>query len=307
MELKVMRPGMLTTVQDLGRPGMRAEGIPAGGAMDAPALRIANLLVGNEECAAGLEVTLVGPEIEFAAETLIAFGGAEFESIPNWRPFRMRAGERLHMGPAVRGCRGYMAVAGGIAVETVLGGRGTHLQAGIGGLEGRALRAGDVLPTPQASRKVIGRWHLDERILPEYGDSPVVRIVRGAHERELGNALLTESFTVTNQSDRMGIRLEAAAPMRSAEPAALSGAVLPGSIQLPPDGQPIVLMADAQTLGGYPLIGHVIGPDLALLAQVRAGDKVTFREVSLDEAHALALARDKAIGLLRHGLAEKFA
>jgi antagonist of KipI len=307
MALRVIRGGALTTVQDLGRRGRRAEGLPLGGAIDAWALRVANLLVGNAEDAAGLEWTLIGPELEFSEATLVALAGAPFGSHPTGQPWRVVPGERLRLDVPRWGCRGYLAVGGGIGVAPVLGGRGTYLTAAFGGWEGRALREGDVLPTPPCPRRVVGRWHLDERMLGAPLISPVVRLVRTPEERRIGEGLLAQRFTVTPRSDRMGLRLEGPRLAAATEPERLSSAVLPGAIQVPPDGRPIVLLADAQTLGGYPLAGHVIGADLGILAQLRPGETIGFREVSLDEAHAAAGGREAGLALLRQGLADKLA
>jgi antagonist of KipI len=305
MALKVIRAGALTTVQDLGRRGRRAEGLPLGGAVDAWALRVANLLVGNAEDAAGLEWTLIGPELEFSEATLVALAGAPFGPYPIGQPWRVEPGERLRLDVPRWGCRGYLAVGGGIEVPSVLGGRGTCLTASFGGWEGRALRDGDVLPTPACPRRVVGRWHLDERMLGRVQAAPVARIVGNPEERRVGGALGAHRFTVSPRSDRMGLRLEGPRLTAATEPERISSAVLPGSIQIPPDGRPIVLLADAQTLGGYPLAGHVIGADLGILAQLRPGETIGFREVSLDEAHAAIGGREASLALLRQGLADK--
>lgn len=303
--IEVVEPGMLTTVQDLGRTGHRAAGVGLSGAADPFALRLANLLVGNPESAAGLEFTLLGPELYFRNETVVALGGAEFDALPAWRPVRFPAGTRLKFGPARRGCRGYLAIAGGIDVPEVLGSRSTHPRIALGGHEGRALAAGDVLPVAASAREVLGHWRIDERILPAYSANPTVRVVRGAQADEFGAEFLQQSFAVSPQSDRMGVRLSGVAARRTNHRELLSSAVVPGTIQIPPDGQPIVLLADAQTLGGYPQIAHVIGIDLPLLAQLRPGDHVTFREVTLEEAHARRQLREHAVALLRQGLAQK--
>lgn len=307
MEMKVIRAGMLTTVQDLGRRGHRADGVPLGGAMDPFALRVANLLVGNPEDAAGLEITMATPEFEFSEEGLAAVCGAEFESVPSWQPISFRPGERLRFGPCTRGFRGYLAVSGGFDVPVVLGGRGTYLSGSFGGWKGRALRDGDVLRTGTPHRGVLGRWRIDVRILPEYASSVAVRVVRGAQGGEFGAALAEGAFRISPQSNRMGLRLDGARLERSSSAELASSAVLPGTVQVPPDGSPIVLMADAQTLGGYPQIAHVIGPDQPLLAQLRPGDTVRFREVSLDDAHAAAFARERNLGRLHQGLEGRFA
>ena len=305
MAITVIRSGMLTTVQDLGRRGHRAAGVPLGGAMDAMALRLVNLLVGNGEDAAALEFTLTGPELVFTADTTIAMGGGDFGGVPRWQPVRVRAGERVKFGAARTGCRGYLAVAGGLDVPVVLGGRGTYLRAALGGLEGRALRDGDELRAAAVSREMVGGWQIDERILPSYSAAPTVRIVRGAQAGEFDGPLTSVGFKVTSKSDRMGVRLIGPEMVRRDARELISATVAPGTVQVPPDGQPIVLMADAQTIGGYPQIAHVISVDLPLVAQLKPGDTLRFREVTLQAAHQLILDRARALALLREGLAQK--
>lgn len=305
MEVNVIHAGMLTTVQDLGRRGHRAAGVPLGGAMDTFALRLANLLVGNPENTAALEFTLLGPEFEFSAETIVAAGGGDFGAVPLWQPVRVRAGERLKFGPARTGCRGYLAIVGGFEVAPVLGSRSTYLRAAFGGHEGRALRDGDVLRAPDLARQVVGRWHIDGRILPGYSPAPTVRVLRGAQADEFGAELFNTEFEVTPRSDRMGVRLAGPALGRATAGDLVSSTVVPGTVQVPPDGQPIVLMADAQTIGGYPQIAHVIGVDLPLVAQLRPGDTLHFSEVTLAEAHELAHTRERVLGMLHEGLAQK--
>lgn len=303
--LRVVSAGMFTTVQDLGRPGHRAAGVPSGGAADAIAARVANLLVGNAESEAGLELTMIGPEIEFLSDGLIALGGAEFAGCAAWQPVRVTAGQRIKFGAAVSGCRGFLAVAGGLDVPPVLGSRSTYARARIGGWAGRALQAGDELPVNMTSRAVEARWWLDRRILPAYGPAPTLRVLPGAQAQEFDGVWWDREWKVTPQSDRMGMRLAGAALRQTGSRELLSAAVAPGTVQVPPDGQPIVLLADAQTIGGYPQLANVINVDLPLLAQVRPGDGVRFNPVSLEDAHRLWRAREHAIGLLREGLAEK--
>lgn len=307
MEMNVIRAGRLTTVQDLGRPGHRATGVAAGGAADGLALRVANLLVGNAENAAGLECTLTGPELVFSTDALVAAGGASFEGLPAWQPVWVRAGEPLVLGACRGGCRGYLAVAGGIETPVVLGSRGTDLRARFGGFEGRALRDGDRLSAGAPERTAsLDHWRVDTRILPPYSASPVLRVVRGAQADEFDDAWLRAEFRVTPQFDRMGLRLSGPKLARRDNRELLSAAVAPGTVQVPPDGQPIVLLADAQTIGGYPRLAHVIAVDQPLAAQLQAGGTVRFREVTLTEAHRLALIREHTLAILREGLAEKF-
>lgn len=307
MEVTVARSGILTTVQDLGRFGHRSAGVPVSGAVDTFALRLANLLVGNPDDAAGLECTLTGPDLIFSGNTTIAVGGADFEGVPTWQPISVRAGERVAFGRCRQGCRGYIAFAGGIEGPSVLGSRSTYLRGKIGGFEGRALREEDVFHVgawtmPAAS----GRWSIDPRILPAYSAAPTLRVVPGAQAGDFDEAWLEADYHVSPQSDRMGMRLTGRKLTRTTEVDLLSSAVTPGTIQVPPDGQPIILLADAQTIGGYPKLAHVIGVDLALAAQVKPGDSVGFKEVSLHQAHRLWHARENTLGILRQGLAQKF-
>jgi antagonist of KipI len=305
MEVSVIRPGMLTTVQDLGRRGHLAEGVPNGGAADAYALRIANLLVGNPENSPGLEITITGPELEFSEASWVAVCGARFEDIPAWRPIHVEKGGRLKFGKRLMGCRAYLALSGGIETESVLGGRGTYLAGGLGGFHGRALRAGDILRSVPSGRVPGGHWSIDERILPRYSREPTARVMPGLHSGEFGDSLYSGRFGVTPESDRMGMRLSGPKLVRPASGELVSAAVAPGTVQVPPDGNPIVLMADAQTLGGYPRAAHVISVDLPLLAQLEPGDGLRFVASTLAEAHALVRAREHNLGLLREGLAEK--
>jgi KipI family sensor histidine kinase inhibitor len=304
--IEVVRSGLFTTVQDLGRRGHRGRGVVQSGAADPFALRLANLLVGNPDDAAGLELTLLGPELRFSHDSLVALGGADFLALPRWQPVFVQAGTVLTFGHARAGCRGYLAVAGGIDVPLVLGSRSTYVRAEIGGLRGRALRDGDTLPVPATPRHAQGRWHVDERIVPAYSTAPVLRVLRGAHADQFGRALFDGEFKVTAHSDRMGVRVAGAPLTRNTSAELISSAVAPGTIQVPPDGNPIVLLADAQTIGGYPQIAHVIAVDQPLAAQLRPGDRVTFVEVTLAEAHELALARERVLAMVREGLAQKF-
>ncbi len=313
MEMTVLSPGLLTTVQDLGRPGHRRQGVASGGAVDAFALQVANLLVGNAANAAVLEFALTGPRLKFSSDALIALCGGEFGDLPDWRLVRVPAGGEISLEKCRAGCRGYLAVAGGLDVPRVLGGCGTDLRGGFGGHEGRALRAGDILKVKRGvleahtMRPDAALHHfIAPEIRPAYSRSPTVRVVRGAEAGEFSGEFFQHLFTVEMHSDRMGLRLTGPQlERRSSAGELISSPVAPGTIQVPPDGQPIVLMADAQTLGGYPKIAHAISVDLPLLAQLRPGDTVRFQEVTLAEAHRLRLARDHALAILREGLAGK--
>ena len=319
--LEIVSPGMLTSVQDLGRRGYQRYGIPVSGAMDAPALRVANILVGNRENAAGLESTVIGPTIRFLSETIIALTGGDLGAslngapVPMWQSVSAPADSVLTFQGPRDGIRGYLAVAGGIDVPALMGSRSTYMKGGFGGFDGRALGEGDILKTlisriPPDSGGVI----LPPDLLPsEYGHSHHLRVVIGpqgdAFPPESVNAFTASEYSVSIQSDRMGYRLEGPAVKHSAGADIISDATALGSVQIPGDGNPIILLADRGTTGGYTKIATVIGPDLSLLAQAMPGDKVRFSSVSFADARAAFMEQEsfiadikRAVGLDNSGL-----
>lgn len=307
---EVVKPGTLTTVQDLGRPGWQHLGISVGGAMDRQAARVANLLLGNDENDALLEITLIGPELKFLRDTWIAVTGAEVRDVPGWRPWKVSAGQVVSLAGLVRGVRAYVAVAGGLDVARVLGGAGTLLRAGIGGWNGRALEAGDRLGARPGSLETAGNWSASAEFKAAAGGDVTARFLRGPQWEWFAPAsrrtFLAKPYTITARSDRMGVRLDGPALRLENEARELvSEGVGFGSVQVPPDGKPIVLMADRQTIGGYPKIGHVIAVDLPRLAQAGAGGLVRFQEVSLAEAQALHLEQEHSLALLGAGVLGK--
>lgn len=303
--IAVVEPGLFTTVQDLGRTGYRASGVPLSGAADVVSLRLANILVGNPEHAAGLECTLLGPTLRFEREAVIAFIGATFPGLETGVAVRIAAGTVVALGHAIAGCRGYLAIAGGVDVEPVLGSRSTLVAAVLGGFEGRPLRKGDGLAVGE-----IGRGTRPGPSLPllgwraqPTGRSTELRVLPGEHAEAFGAKAWLSRFRVSSRSDRMGLRLEGNPLPVHAEAAAMASvAVFPGTVQVPPDGNPIVLLADAQTIGGYPILGHVITADLPVAAQLRPGDEISWRLVSLAEAHAALREREALIAALRETL-----
>lgn len=280
----VLSAGLMTSVQDLGRVGHRASGVTVGGAADPAAAIAANLLVGNPPDAAVLELTLTGPVLRFPQDTLVALTGGSFSGLPGWRPVHVPAGTTIDLGHATHGCRGYLAVAGGIDVPFVLGSRSTHLAAGFGGLAGRPLIAGDRLPIgkpPPLPADV--RFSLSPALLPLPTSPARLRLIPQPGLAR-GAVPWGEAFQVLARSNRMGLRL--AGPALSCAGSGISRGVVPGTVQVPPDGQPILLGADCQTIGGYPVLGHVISADLRLAAQLRPGERVCFEPATLAEAHA---------------------
>lgn len=299
---EVVKPGMLATVQDLGRWGLQHSGMVVSGAMDAYALQAGNLLVGNARGAAALEMTVRGPELLAKADAIVAVCGADLNAqldgkpLPLWKSVPVRAGQSLSFGAAARGAWVYLCVAGGLDVPLVMGSRSTYLRAGVGGIEGRAIKAGDLLrvlaPNPMARE---GRG-LAPRDIPEYGTEAEVRAVAGpqddAFTQEALEGFFSAPYLVTAQSDRMGYRLRGSALELRASAEILSEAVALGSIQVPPDGQPIALLADRQTTGGYAKIATAASADIHKLAQLVPGGRVNFRRVKIEEAQDLAEERE---------------
>jgi antagonist of KipI len=304
--ITVVQPGLFTTVQDLGRRGHRAAGVPLSGAADSVSLRIANLLVGNSEDAAGLECTLLGPTLRFDRDATVAVVGAVFPGLPSDRPVQVAAGTEIVLGHATHGCRGYLAVAGGIDVPPVLGSRSTLVAAGFGGHAGRPLKAGDRLAVGES----VGRCRPIKELPPPLATVRrpwVLRVIPGEQAGVAGDAVWSRSFRTSSRSDRMGLRLDGEPlPCAGHDASMKSVAVFPGTVQLPPDGRPIVLLADAQTIGGYPVVGQVIEADLPLAAQLRPGEEVRLQQVTLEEAWDAVREREAAFAMLgatMHGAA----
>ncbi|GAB2623156.1 5-oxoprolinase subunit C family protein [Novilysobacter erysipheiresistens] len=295
--LHVLAPGLLTTVQDRGRSGWRHLGVPLAGALDPMAMALANRLVGNHADAALLELSLQGPRLQLLRSLRIALVGAavqaRFEGVelPDHRPIELPAGV-LELGGMRTGARAWLVIGGGIDVPSVLGSRSTDLRGGFGGLNGRALQRGDRLalvapPALDCRQPRIARWWVEpDADLPvREGEPLAIRYRPGAHPRSL--ELATHAWQIDAASNRQGLRLHGPAlPGDTAD--GVSAPVAPGTIQLPADGQPIVLLADAQTVGGYTRLGHVIAADLPRLAQCRPGEALRFVACDAETAHASA-------------------
>jgi len=324
----VRRAGFLTSVQDVDRTGFREFGVSTSGALDSFALRVANLLVGNDEGAAGLEITLGGLQLRFDDERIVAWCGGEFDvhigstALPAGHTAFLRAGEELKFGRPQVGCRCWLAVSGGIDVPLVLGSRSTDLRANFGGFEGRTLRDGDVIPLgiprrspafakatadkQTAATAGISSWTAPHDWASPAKRGPILRFVRGIDSSRFNDVTIqrftSEAFTVSPDSDRMGVRFDGPELQREDNVDLTSEAVAPGTIQVPPSGKPILLLGDCQTIGGYPKIAHVITVDLGIAAQLRADDHVRFSEVSLADAHRLLLERERELERFRIGL-----
>ena len=332
MSLKIISSGLLTTIQDAGRYGYQKEGIIVSGPMDAFALRVANLLVGNEEGTAAIETTFLGPKILFEADHLVAITGGDLsaaingEKVKMARPVFVPAGSLLEFGAPGSGSRAYVAISGGFTLPKVLNSYATYLRAGVGGYKGRALQAGDLLPCPGPSPAgehllrsltrnkplttwVQASWTPNPQLLPDLEANPTLRVMKGP-EYDLfipasQQALWEQEFTVTTDSDRMGYRLQGV-PLRLQEPREIiSSAVTFGTLQVPPEGHPIALLADHQTTGGYPRIGQVITADFSKLAQVPLGKKIRFKEISLEEAQYLYIKQEQHIREIKQAISYK--
>ncbi|MGP2420837.1 biotin-dependent carboxyltransferase family protein [Bacillus sp. FH] len=326
MDVEVLHAGMFTTVQDLGRSHYQQYGVPVGGAMDQSALRMINMLVGNEENEAALEMTIMGPKLLIKKTTLLAIGGADMEPllngerIPLWRPILAEEGSMLCFGKVKSGCRTYVTFAGGIHIDRTMGSKSTYIRAAIGGIEGRMLKKGDyfqigVQPEManrfvqdlQKDERIKTKWAISNSILPKYKKHPKLRVIAdfeyNQFTEESKKAFFTKEYKVSNYADRMGYRVEGEILNRAVEKEILSSSVTYGTIQIPNGGQPIILMADRQTTGGYPRMGNIISVDLPLLAQLKPGDYVSFENITLEEAEQLYIEKEVNMNLLKKFIA----
>lgn len=328
MSLIIKKPGILSTIQDSGRRGYQKYGVIVNGAMDSFAMRAANLLVGNESNEAVIEATIVGPTVYFDSFSLIAICGGDFQptidgvKVPMWQPHIVKAGSTLKIGSACLGIRCYLAICGGFKLPFEMESRSTYLRAGFGGFSGRALRAGDFLETRKKStisKAILSTIRSNENrsfysipcfishhVKPLYSKNPLIRVIKGAHfelfTTQSKILFFKSSYKVLASSDRMGYRLKGAELGLKKSREIISEAVSFGTIQVPPDGQPIVLMADHQTIGGYPRIAEVISVDLPLMAQLNLGSSVHFQEISLHEAQKLYIKREQDLRLMEIGM-----
>lgn len=299
--VRVVDGGFLTTIQDLGRFGYQRYGVPVSGAMDRRALRAANVLVGNDPTAAGLEMTLNGSRLEFTREVVIAICGADFTPSLDGRPCAMwqatiaSTGSQLAFGAPRSGARVYLALAGGIDVPVVLGSRSTYMRARLGGFEGRPIRAGDILRVfPPATRPADRSC--PSHLVPVYGREHVLRVILGPHDAAFTAeglwTFLSQTYIVSGQSDRVGWRLQGPRIAHRAGHDIISDGTPFGGVQIAGDGQPMVLAADRGTIGGYTKIANVVSVDLQCLAQANQGDRVRFRAVSVADGRRLVLNQE---------------
>jgi antagonist of KipI len=306
--LRVIEPGLFTTVQDLGRPHAIAAGVPPGGAMDRFAHRAANLVVGNAEGDATLECTLTGPHLVAEHSCLVAITGADLDPrvngqvAPMWTGIFLGQGDHLTFGGRRSGGRSYIAVAGGIEADRWLGSLSTSLLAARGGFHGRNLKAGDQIGTArEATRPAVSGRNLLEHLRPLYDDHTLFSIA-GPHIKRLDpegrGMLFGAAFKVSREADRMGYRLDGPRLATSGDEL-LSFGLTAGVVQVPHGGQPILLMADHQTAGGYPVVATVVSASMPVAAQLVPGDELHFKEVTLDRARQMRLALAAALDTLR--------
>lgn len=328
MIISVLTPGLLTTIQDLGRTGYQKYGVIVSGAMDTYAMRISNILVGNDENEAVLEITLIGPSLALKKGTLFSITGAALaptineKKIPMGRPIYISKDCILKFGSCTKGCRSYLAVAGGFDIPKVMGSKSTYLRAGFGGLNGRPLKKDDVLNIgikSSMSNKIIKkmehikgtsdfiapRWYI-RNFMIQHPEGTVIRVFEdrqfNAISEESINKFFNSKYTIENRSDRMGYRLSGEKIELKQKLEMISEEVSVGTIQVPPDGNPIILLADRQTTGGYPKIAHVASVDIQKIVQLKPTDKIIFKKITLKEAERLYFERERDIVELKKSL-----
>lgn len=293
--LRVVKAGLQTSIQDAGRPGWMRYGIARGGVADPVAMMLANKLLGNPPAHPCLEIALTGPDIEFECDLSIAVCGARFamklngQEVENDSVIQVKKGDQLGFGPLQSGARAYLALAADMQITSVFGSQSTHLQTGFGGLHGRALKAGDEIQLCNNHQSRGSR--LPDKYRLRYTGRPQLRVIAGAEASYLSQSTRAEfyrtTFEVTPQSNRMGIRLKGAVLDTSTLPQMTSSGLRPGTIQVPPGGQPIIAFVEGQTIGGYPRLAHVIEADQHILGQLKARDRANFELIELEDAHRI--------------------
>lgn len=310
MSITVLNPGLLTTIQDQGRVGYQRFGVPVSGAMDPRSASFANILVGNPEDEAVLECTMLGPQLRFDKDNCFAVCGGDLgatldgQAIETYRAIQAKDGQVLRFTAPKAGCRAFVAFAGGLDVPQVMGSRSTYMKAKIGGYQGRKLEKEDVIGfrAPKATLPKLA----DRQMRPEFVPQPVytLRVVLGPQDDYFTqpgiDTFLNSEYTVTQEFDRMGCRLEGDAISHKDGGDIISDGISFGAIQVPSSGQPIIMMADRQTTGGYTKIANVITADFRIMAQLKAGDKVRFQQVPVQFAQGVLLAQRAAVKALAH-------
>ena len=321
MSISVLNPGLLTTIQDLGRYGYQKYGVIVSGAMDTYAMRLANILVGNDENEGVLEITMIGPSLKLEKGILISITGGNIsptikgKKIPMGRPVYLNEDCVLNFGPCIAGCRSYLAIAGGFDVPEVMESKSTYLRAQFGGFNGRTLKKGDILNIgvkSSTANKIIKKleeikpndefvtpsWYVKDSTV-ENSNSAIIRVFPDRQFNNISdesvNKFFNSKFNIDNKSDRMGYRLCGEKIELKERLEMISEEVSVGTIQIPPDGNPIILLADRQTTGGYPKIAHVASVDIQKIAQLKPNNKITFKQITFKEAEKLYFEREKYI------------
>lgn len=304
---RVISPGLFTTIQDLGRFGFEHQGVPTSGAMDEFAFRISNILLGNPENTPALEITMLGPQLEALNDTCISVTGAEIPVYLNgnlvhgWAVIPVRKGDMISFGQLKSGCRAYLAVKGGFEGDFKMGSYSTYTRGNIGGYMGRRLLKDDILKAKETNTKCKFVKVRDEYI-PKYPSSLEIRVILGPQddyfEKEKIDKFLNSEYTISKDSDRMGFRLEGP-EIKAKKHDIITDGLIPGAIQIPANGKPIVMHKDAQTTGGYAKIATCISADLSLLSQLKPGDRVKFKAVTIEEAHKILAEMEEKIRIIR--------
>ena len=328
MSITVLNPGLLTTIQDLGRCGYQKYGVIVSGAMDTYAMRLSNIVIGNEENEAVLEITMVGPVLELQKGTLFSITGADIsptiegKAVPMNRPIYLKEDCTLKFGACKSGCRSYLAVAGGFDIPIVMDSKSTYLRAQLGGVEGRALKKSDVInigvkstissriisnlmETKWEDDFVTSSWYVKYYTKRNY-KSTVIRVFEDRQFKYISdesiNKFFRSEFNIDTKSDRMGYRLSGPKIELKEKLEMISGEVSMGTIQVPPDGNPIILLADKQTAGGYPKIAHVASVDIQRIVQLKPNEKISFKKITLKDAEKLFFQREKYISDIKKSI-----
>lgn len=328
MSISVLNPGLQSTIQDLGRHGYQKYGVIVSGAMDTYAMRLANIAVGNNENEGVLEITMIGPSLELEKGTLISITGGNIsptingKKIPMGRPVYIKEDCVLSFGACIAGCRSYLAIAGGFDVPEVMESKSTYLRAQFGGVNGRPLKKGDILNSGAksvAAIKIIEKlqeiiqkgefvapsWYMGDSTV-ENTNSTIIRVFKDRQfdniSEESINKFFDSEFNVDNKSDRMGYRLCGVKIELKERLEMISEEVSVGTIQIPPDGNPIILLADRQTTGGYPKLAHVASVDIQKIVQLKPNSKIKFKQITLKEAERLYFEREKYIDELKKAI-----
>jgi len=313
--MKIIKPGMYTTIQDIGRYNYQKSGMSVSGAMDQFSLRVANILVGNMDSEACLETTLFGLKIKFEGDALIAVTGANLmpkinnKAIDMWSGVKVLDGDELSFETAKSGCRSYIAIEHGIDVPKVMGSKSTYVKGNVGGFQGRMLKTGDEV-------KIISRGKNDftsikklpVELIPLYNKNNVVRVVMGPQDDYFTvdgiNTFFDSEYQVTSEADRMGYRLSGPKVSHITSADIISDGITMGSVQIPGDGAPIIMMADRQTTGGYTKIATIITPDINIVGQLKPGDSVRFKLIDIEEAHRIYRKYMKDFDSIRESMAK---